>query len=268
MKKFFGKIHSGLQFAFRDSKFGHFWVKAHLQFLVLALLMFAVKATMYFIVAYIPCEPIMFHMEIDKHIPFIPEFYIFYLSYNVLPVVFLWILSFYDRRKMVTIVLGTMAAIVVAYICYLIQQVKMDRVQYEIIAAEYHDFSKVNSLHTLWLWMIDKQYIADETALNCFPSLHAIMATSSILIGLWTGKSEKHFPIWMRLLFGIWGFLIFISTVFVKQHYFVDIIFGFGLVVVFYFIFKYLVVRPYLKHKEKKQQAQEEKQAEEATMEQ
>ena len=255
MKTFFSNLHTKLSHIFTETKFGKFWLKAHFQFLVLALLMYAFKATLYFIIAYIPCNPITFNMEIDNQIPFVSYFYFFYLLYYVLPEIFLWILSFYDRKKMVTIVVATMASTVIACICFLIQQVKMIRPEAEM--ELYSDFSSVTNLDTFWRWAINIQYHADETALNCFPSLHATVGMALSMVGIWTGKDEKHFPIGLRIFCGLFGIGIVMSTFFVKQHYFIDAVVGAALMAAMYFLFKYLVVPPYLRKKEAKKEPQE-----------
>ena len=271
MKNFFAKIHSGLKFAFHDSKFGKFWSKAHLQYLVLAGLMYGFKAGLYFMIAgamdvtkavafgYVngsvaTTDTIVYSMGIDNAIPFISYFYIFYVLYYVLPEIFLWILSFYDNKKMCTIVVSTMAATVIACICFLIQQVKMIRPEDEM--AMYADFSSVHNLDTFLRWAVHLQYKADSTAMNCLPSLHATVGMAMAMIGIWTGKDEKHFPIGLRIFCGLFGFGIIMSTFFVKQHYFIDAVTGALLMAIFYFIFKWWIVPPYLKRREAKKTAQ------------
>ena len=147
-------------------------MKAHLQYLVMAGLMYGIKAVLYFIIAYIPCNPVTFGnpatgvyaMAIDNAIPLVPEFYFFYVLYYVLPEIFLWILSFYDKKKTTTIIIATVSATILACICYLIQQVKMIRP--EAYVAQYRDFSNVHNLREFFLHFIDWQYRADETALK------------------------------------------------------------------------------------------------------
>lgn len=265
-KNIFTKIHDKLKYAFHDSKFGHFWSKAHLQYLVLAFLMYGFKATLYFIIAYIPCNPAYFGnpnvpydgsafsgvyaMWIDEAIPFVSYFYFFYLLYYVVPEFMLWILSFFDKKKMTTIVVSTMLTTVIACICFVIQQVKMIR------PTQVYDESKgVYNLDTLFRFGVNWQYGADETALNCLPSLHATVGMALAMAGLWTGKDEKHFPIGLRIFCAIFGFGIVMSTFFVKQHYFIDAVTGAGLMAIFYFVFKWWIVPPYLRKKAKKQES-------------
>ena len=256
-----------LRYAFTESKFGKFWTKAHLQYLVLAIAMYGFKALLYFIIAYIPCNPVTFGnpnipfkdgpyaMAIDNAIPLVPYFYFFYVLYYVVPEIMLWILSFYDKKKVITIIGACASVTVLACICYLIQQVKMIRPEAEV--AVYHDFSKVHNLKTFFMWAIDKQYIADETALNCFPSLHATVGMALSLVGIWTGKDEKHFPIGLRIFCGLFGLGIIMSTFFVKQHYFIDSVVGASLMAVMYFVYKLFIVPPFVRKREAKLNAEE-----------
>lgn len=269
MKNFFAKIHNGLKFAFHDSKFGQFWSKAHLQYLVLAGIMYGFKAVLYFIIAYIPSNPVTFgdptvpyygaafsgvySMWIDEAIPYVSYFYIFYGLYYILPEIFLWILSFYDNKKTVTIVLSTMSATVIACICFLIQQVQMIR------PVVYNEAEGIHNVDTLFRWLTQEfQYKADETALNCLPSLHATVGMALSMVGIWTGKDEKHFPIGLRIFCGLFGAGIIMSTFFVKQHYFIDAVTGAALMAIFYFIFKWFIVPPYLRKKEAHLNSQQE----------
>ena len=267
MKNFFKKIHDKLKFVFHDSKFGQFWSKAHLQYLVLAFLMYGFKATLYFIIAYIPCDPAYFGnpnipyygeagsqvyaMWIDNAIPFVSYFYFFYLLYYVVPEFMLWILSFFDKKKMATIVVATMATTVLACICFIIKQVEMIR------PTDIYDKNLgIYNIDSLFRWGVQEfQYKADETALNCFPSLHATVGMALAMAGLWTGKDDKHFPIGLRIFCTLFGIGIVLSTVFVKQHYFIDAVAGAGLMAIFYFVFKLFIIPSYLRRKEAKLEA-------------
>ena len=255
-----------IRYFFTESKFGKFWIKSHLQYLVLALLMYGFKAVLYFIIAYIPGNaeravtfgnPVthVYAMEIDNLIPLVPEFYFFYFLYYVVPEIMLWILSFFDNKKVLTIVSACVTATILACICYLIQQVKMIRP--EEYVANYRDFSNVHNLREFFLHFIDWQYRADDTALNCFPSLHSTVGMALALCGIWTGKDEKHFPIGLRIFCGLFGAGIIMSTFFVKQHYFIDTVAGAGLMAILYFVYKLFIVPPFLRRREAELNAQE-----------
>ena len=55
------------------------------------------------------------------------------------------------------------------------------------------------------------------------------------------GRKEKHMPIALRITAMVFGVGIACSTFFVKQHYFIDAVIGFGLAFVAYFPFRPLV---------------------------
>ena len=73
-----------------------------------------------------------------------------------------------------------------------------------------------------------------ETAYNLLPSFHCINSTLCFL-GV-AGRSEL--PKWFRIYSLITTLLIYASTVFVKQHYFLDIVTGVALGALAYFICK------------------------------
>ena len=83
----------------KKEKFKKFWHKYNMQYLMLAILVYAFNAIMYFIAEFtVPAKAVL-TMEIDNQIPFISYFFIFYLLYYPLPPLFLWILSFYDKKR-------------------------------------------------------------------------------------------------------------------------------------------------------------------------
>ena len=247
---------------FSGSKFGQFWTKWNLQYLVLAIFIYLLKAALYFLIAKLnlnagfygfisPSAPLSMKTAIDDHIPFISYFYIFYVLYYVVPELFMWILSFYDKKKLFTVIIAVSITNVLACIAFVIQQVKMFDRDIDVI-NNFKDFSSVYNLDTFLKWAVNKQYIADDGALNCFPSLHAAMGMALSTIGLYTGKGEKHFPIGFRIFCALFGLGIIMSTVFVKQHYFVDSIAGAGLFLLVYYLFKLIFVPKYIASHENK----------------
>lgn len=76
-------------------------------------------------------------------------------------------------------------------------------------------------------WMVqaamDLVYVAD-TPNNCFPSMH--VALTSVSAWSLRGCAPKYFKV-----FVIWALAIILSTLTTKQHYFVDILGGLGVLV-------------------------------------
>lgn len=73
-----------------------------------------------------------------------------------------------------------------------------------------------------------------EMAYNLLPSFHCINSTLCYL-GV---AGRKEIPVWFRVYSLITTLMIFASTVFVKQHYFLDVVTGAALAAVAFFICK------------------------------
>ena len=73
-----------------------------------------------------------------------------------------------------------------------------------------------------------------EMAYNLLPSFHCINSTLCYL-GV---AGRKEIPVWFRVYSLVTAILIYASTVYVKQHYFLDIVTGVALALVVYFICK------------------------------
>ena len=64
-------------------------------------------------------------------------------------------------------------------------------------------------------------------AMNCFPSLHAIVGMCLVSIGAYIPKLDKKgLPKAFRIISIIIGIGCILSTIFIKQHYFIDMIAG------------------------------------------
>ncbi len=79
---------------------------------------------------------------------------------------------------------------------------------------------------------------ATDTPANCCPSLHVSSVYLSAFIFL--DDQKKKFP-----FFFLWGTAIAISTLTTKQHYLIDVVSGFFMALITYWIFhKYVTYRP------------------------
>jgi membrane-associated phospholipid phosphatase len=72
-----------------------------------------------------------------------------------------------------------------------------------------------------------------DQSLNCAPSMHVAFSTIAALT-FWHDRHDSHKT---RVGVASWGLLIFYSTMATKQHYFLDVISGFALGAVLFFIF-------------------------------
>jgi membrane-associated phospholipid phosphatase len=158
------------------------------------------------------------NMAIDDMIPFCKYFLIFYVSYYWFPELLLWLLSYVDKRKFYRLLISISIACLICNICFAIYQVKMIRP--EVIGND------------LFSVLMRVMYDIDKEALNCFPSIHSLMGTAMIIGGFKTNK----FPKWFGISCYILGIGCILSTVFIKQHYFIDMVVGVLLMIVVYII--------------------------------
>ena len=215
----------------KDSAFAKWFKKTHLIYLLIAIGLYIIKAVLYFCIASIPVTVHRFNMRIDDFIPFIKYFYVFYFAYYLTPEIFLWITSFYNKKKYWTLVSAVCAANIICCICFVLYQVQMVRAPgYPMDMA----FSDIRSVSDFFDYAVSMQYKADATALNCFPSLHATMGCLEVLLGLKLSKNEPRLPMALRVLAVVFGVGCVLSTMFIKQHYFIDALAGVLLMITLY----------------------------------
>lgn len=148
--------------------------------------------------------------SIDYHIPFIPQFIVIYDSWSFL----LFALGIYlivkdpegFRRYMWTILLTFFTA---TAFCALVPNGQDLR-------------PAVMEQHNFFTWMVQYTYSLD-TNTNVFPSVH-VLGVLAALFAIWHTPGMKK---WMWRVFSlIYGILIIASTLFVKQHAFIDVLAG------------------------------------------
>lgn len=150
---------------------------------------------------------------VDEIIPFVPGFVFVYLS-----TYFFWMMPYFlienkkYFRKVVFVYLGVLFF---SYLVFLIYPVQMVR---PTVRGE-------GFLEGLVNWL----YGVDGGGYNCFPSIHVAI---SFLGGMACFRYDKKY--WWLL---VWGGLIIISTLLVKQHYFLDVVGGLVVGAVGYGIF-------------------------------
>ena len=153
---------------------------------------------------------------LDDKIPFLPRFiYIYNLFY---PVVFISYYLMFKKGNEETFMNCAVSSVVGCFICYIIFLCYPTIIDHGIIP----------STDKLTKFAIDITYFFDNPAINCFPSIHCLFCFQ-VIYGLF--KSKK-FNNKLRIFLILFLLLIAISTVIVKQHYFVDIIGGFVVCVI------------------------------------
>lgn len=84
-----------------------------------------------------------------------------------------------------------------------------------------------------WWWLVDIIYSTD-TPVNLFPSIHVLES----YIAFRAAASIKSLPKWYVIFQFIFTIFVCLSIVYVKQHYFVDILGGIAVVEIGWFISK------------------------------
>ena len=225
----------------RREKLKAFCLKYHFNHFILILALFIFNGLVYELTAIASfIENHHLYMAIDDAIPLIPEFCFFYSTFYAGPFVFMYMLSFFDKKKLDIILVDGAITVTICLIVYFIWNVQMIRPEAEVKPYSFID-GHISNFHEFWLGLVDFQYFLDPNARNGIPSLHALFACLFFMCGCPLSKNEKHVPIGWRISAMIFGLGVACSTFFVKQHYFIDAVIGFSLGFVGFFACKPLV---------------------------
>ncbi len=151
---------------------------------------------------------------IDDAIPLIPSFIVFYSIYYVFPLIPM-ILSFKDYKLFKKIIYANVFLIAISNLFFIMFPTSVIR--------------EVTNVDGFFSKFLSPLYIYDYTT-NALPSLHASQTVLAALIlsKFWNKRNSWLFVITIIML---------LSTLFVKQHYFLDILAGILLGIVIYIIF-------------------------------
>jgi membrane-associated phospholipid phosphatase len=138
----------------------------------------------------------------EERIPFLPIFEYLYVLTYFMPVLLLVTVPTYVRFRRLALAYGL--TLLMAYTTYLLFPVWFERPHLE-----------VKSLHT---WLLSIEYL--DKSYNHFPSLHVALS--------WLAVHASHVAIRSRVGLAAVATGISVSTVFVKQHYIVDVLYGFA----------------------------------------
>ncbi|MCB2356233.1 phosphatase PAP2 family protein [Clostridium estertheticum] len=158
---------------------------------------------------------------VDKLIPFNKFFILPYISWYIFIAIFSVILCIYDKEKYFKLLITLDLGMIMCYIIYYFYPTYVPRPI--ILGTDF--FSNL----VLRLYAVDNPY-------NCFPSIHVL---NSVLITLYIYESEMVSKC-IKAICIIMSFSIVLSTMFIKQHYFADVIAGIIFAFILYFCFKSL----------------------------
>lgn len=160
---------------------------------------------------------------IDTVIPFNKYFvlpYLFWYAYVIGTLVFLASLK---NKKFYGLLLSINIGLIISYVVYLVLPTYVARP--DITSSDI--FSKA---------VIDFVY-ANDLPHNCCPSIH-VLETTLVMLYIQKEKfANKIFKIAVHVI----GVMIILSTMFLKQHYFIDVVVGATLGYTLYYVFEYKV---------------------------
>ena len=136
----------------------------------------------------------------EERLPFLPVFEYLYLLTYFLPALLIFTVRDYATVRRLVRAFGL--ALVIAYTTYLVFPVYFARPPLE-----------VRSLHT---WLLSLEYL--DKPYNHFPSLHVALS--------WLAVHASQVRDRSRVGLAVLAAGIMVSTVFVKQHYIVDVLYG------------------------------------------
>lgn len=161
-------------------------------------------------------------LPIDDYIPFIPWFIYIYVGCYAHWVVNYILSAHSGREHFFRFYKAALIGYVFCTMIYLVMPTTIDR-------------PNVENLNGLTGFLCNAIYSAD-TPVNLFPSLHCLVSWMS-----WIAiRNKKHIPLWYRISTFVLGILVCVSTVTVKQHFFMDIIAGVLVAEISWFIAKFM----------------------------
>lgn len=170
---------------------------------------------------------------IDDNIPYCPYFFIqiYFLAYAFWFIAPLWISTGKKENFINFMIYGTIASFI-GFLWFIFMPTWMDRRAEGILDL-------ANNIKTPFTKFLVQSIIKMDTGdigWNLCPSYHC-MASALCAYGVMRRK-EHHIA--TRIGFEVMAVLVFLSTVFVKQHYFIDIIGGIGVATLPFIFVRYI----------------------------
>lgn len=146
-------------------------------------------------------------INIDRIIPFNRYFVIPYISWYVYIILLMVIFCIINERTYYRLLISLCAGMIICYVTFYIFPTTVPRPT--IITRD------ILSRLVLNIYQNDNPY-------NCFPSVHVVNA---MIVSIYVNREEK-FNKRTKIISSLVAALIVISTMFIKQHVFVDVLAG------------------------------------------
>lgn len=160
-------------------------------------------------------------IPLDDKIPLITEFvWIYYFTFP-LGIITIYILYFKNREALWEVIVTLIIACIISMVFYFVYPTEMIKPALDPVS--------LSDRFTISTWNASRPVC-------CLPSQHCFMALSCIIASI----NEKNTHWFIRVFTALCGVLIIMSTVFIKQHYFLDFIASFCIIVPLYVALKLL----------------------------
>jgi membrane-associated phospholipid phosphatase len=158
-------------------------------------------------------------LPIDTAIPFVASFVLFY-SLTFVYILVAPYLLIKDKKKFFVLALSFIFTMLMGYLTFLLFPVKT------ILRVETFEPG-------IWSSLVKITYFLDAPGFNNFPSLHVAL---SLLVSLIIyDHNKKHWWVWIAFI------LITLSTMLIKQHYFIDAVAGVLLGIIGFLVYLWML---------------------------
>lgn len=188
--------------------------------LLISIGLVAFQSILFFLLRPIQGTPHLIGNFIDDKIPFIKYFIIPYYIWFILIFAVPYYLYKKDKDLLSKYIISYVVCAIVATIIFTV---------YPSIVTR-PDYLPNNNLINI---MVNIIYFIDNPPINCFPSMHCAVSMLFIL----TISTYKNTPLKYRLLITFISILIMASTLYTKQHVFIDMVSGNIIMILIYVTF-------------------------------
>ena len=173
---------------------------------------------LYFLSKYVEREPYNITTSIDNKIPFIAWFIVFYCIWYLLLLAVPLIIYKYDKKILKRYAYTYLLCSIISCFIYIAWPTTFNR---PIIESK-----------GLFNYIVKWIYSNDIPVVNCFPSFHGVLSFMWLIyVGL-----NKNISKIIRFIISFISIGVVLSTMFVKQHSYIDLIGAFILVIFAYYI--------------------------------
>lgn len=188
--------------------------------IIILIILILFQTLLYLLSKTLQTNPHLLGNAIDEKIPFINIFIIPYASWYILLFLIPYLFYKTDKNIFTKYILCFLLTIIICNIIFIIYPTIVVR---PII-------QNTNIINVF----VNIAYKIDTPALNCFPSIHCAVCMMWILYSLENKNLNKKYKVSIVII----SILIMLSTLFIKQHVFIDLISGDILVLLIYLFLK------------------------------